>query len=112
ERMNIRAAKTALLCIALVLAAAAGAAAQDSPPAPPDAQPSAQTPPAAAQNTPPAAGTTEWYINKPIKGFSFTGLVTVKESDLQAVLKSYIGQEFSVDPVLMDIQAKLYALDY
>jgi outer membrane protein insertion porin family len=53
-----------------------------------------------------------WYIDKPIKAFTFSGLVTVKESDLQTVLKPYIGQKFSVDPVLMDIQSKLYALDY
>src|SRR5271169_4815214 len=112
--MKIRAAKTALLCTALVLAVAAGAAAQDSPPAPPDAQPSVQNPAPAApeaqpttQNPPPAAEATDWYINKPIKGFTFKGLITVKENDLQALLKQYIGQSFSVDPLLMDIQAKL-----
>jgi outer membrane protein insertion porin family len=117
--MSIRAAQTALACIALSFAVAAGAAAQNSPtaapspsPTAPDA-PAAQNPPAAAQNAPAAApDSTEWYINKPIKGFSFTGLITVKDSDLQAVLKPYIGQSFSIDPVLMDIQAKLYALDY
>ena len=118
--MNIRAAKTALLCAALVLAVAAGAAAQDLQPAAPNPPPAAPNPPPAVQNPPPAVpnpppaapDTTEWYINKPIKGFSFTGLVTIKESDLQALLKSYIGQGFSTDPLLMDIQAKLYALDY
>ena len=111
--MNIRAAKTALLCTALVLAVAAGAAAQDLQPAAPNPPPAVQNPPPAVPNPPPAApDTTEWYINKPIKGFSFTGLVTIKESDLQALLKSYIGQGFSTDPLLMDIQAKLYALDY
>src|SRR5208283_780106 len=59
-----------------------------------------------------AADSTEWYINKPIKGFTFKGLITVKENDLQALLKQYIGQAFSFDPLLTDIQAKLYALDY
>jgi outer membrane protein insertion porin family len=97
--MIIRAAKTALACIALIFAVAAGAAAQNPPPA-------SDNPPAA---TPDSA---EWYISKPIKGFTFTGLVTVKENDLQALLKAYIGQGFSIDPILMDIQAKLYALDY
>jgi outer membrane protein insertion porin family len=89
--------------LALAFACAAGAAAQDI-------QPAGQNPPPAAQS--PAQAATEWYINKPIKGFSFTGLITIKENDLQAVLKPYIGQSFTIDPVLMDIQAKLYALDY
>ncbi len=130
--MNMCAAKTALLCVVLVLAVAAGAAAQNMQPAGPDVQPTTQNPPptspgtqpttqsplpaspetqATPQNPPPAEGT-EWYINKPIKGFIFKGLITVKENDLQALLKQYIGQSFSVDPLLMDIQAKLYALDY
>jgi len=104
--MIIRAAKTALVCIALILAIAAGVAAQNQAPTDQNQPPAAQNPPAAAQDT------SEWYINKPIKGFSFTGLVTIKESDLLAVLKPYVGQSFSIDPVLMDIQAKLYALDY
>ena len=127
--MIIRAAKTALVCIALTLAMSTGAAAQSSAPAGQNPSPDVQTPPPAAlapaaQNapaqTPPAAqnpaaaaqDSTQWYINKPIKGFTFSGLITIKDSDLQAVLKPYIGQNFSVDPVLMDIQAKLYALDY
>jgi outer membrane protein insertion porin family len=111
--MSIRAARTALACIALIFAVAAGAAAQDSPTAAPapNAAPS-QSPTAAPQNPASPQDAGEWYINKPIKGFSFTGLITVKDSDLQAVLKPYIGQNFSIDPVLMDIQAKLYALDY
>ena len=101
--MKIRSAHIALACVVLALATAAGAAAQDT-------QPLGQTPSPAAPGS--AQDSTEWYINKPIKGFQFTGLITVKESDLQAVLKPYIGQGFTVDPVLMDIQAKLYALDY
>jgi outer membrane protein insertion porin family len=100
--MIIRAAKTSLVCIALLLAVAAGVTAQDAP--------AGTTPPAGT--TTPSAVSTEWYINKPIKGFTFTGLVTIKESDLNAVLKPYIGQAFSIDPLLMDIQAKLYAMDY
>ncbi len=83
--MTTRAAKTFLLCIALALSVTAGAAAQEA---------------------------ADWYINKPIKAFTFAGLVTIKEGDLQSVLKPYLGQSFSVDPLLMDIQAKLYALDY
>ncbi len=51
-------------------------------------------------------------MNKPIKDFTFQGLVTVKADDLMAVVKPYIGQTFSVDPLLWEIEAKLYALDY
>ncbi len=59
----------------------------------------------------------DWYVDKPIKDFTFTGLVTVKEADLKAVLKQYIGQKFSQDsgggfPLLTEMQDKLYALDY
>ncbi len=54
----------------------------------------------------------EWYVNKPIKEFTFQGLITVKAGDLMAVVKPYIGQAFSVDPLLWEIEAKLYALDY
>ena len=98
--------------LAVILAAAAGAQAQGpgggAQPAPGPAQPT-QPLPGADQGQPAAP---DWYINKPIKGFTFTGLVTIKESDLDAVLKSYIGQPFSIDPLLLDIQAKLYAMDY
>ena len=76
--MKIRSAHIALACVVLALATAAGAAAQDT-------QPLGQTPSPAAPGS--AQDSTEWYINKPIKGFQFTGLITVKESDLQAVLK-------------------------
>ena len=108
--MIIRAAKTSLVCIALLLAVAAGVTAQAASPtieapAAPTASPTTAAPAAPADNS-------EWYINKPIKSFEFVGLVTIKGSDLDAVLKPYIGQAFSIDPLLMDIQAKLYALDY
>jgi outer membrane protein insertion porin family len=59
-----------------------------------------------------AGAPAEWYVDKPIKAFAFKGLVTVKESDLQPVLASYVGKKFSTDPLLMDITATLYALDY
>jgi outer membrane protein insertion porin family len=54
----------------------------------------------------------EWYVGKPISDFTFTGLVTVKADDLKAIVKPYIGRTFSVDPLLWEIEAKLYALDY
>ncbi len=53
----------------------------------------------------------DWYVDKPIKAFTFTGLITVKEADLQAILKPYIGEKYTSD-LLIDAQAKLYALDY
>ncbi|HTZ50769.1 MAG TPA: outer membrane protein assembly factor BamA [Spirochaetia bacterium] len=97
--MTVRAA-TAVLGSLILFHAAVGLPAQDSGTAP---APSAGSP------AEPAA---DWYVDKPIVSFSFQGLVTVKEADLQGVLRPYIGQKFSVDPLLMDIQAKLYALDY
>ncbi|MGA2478993.1 MAG: outer membrane protein assembly factor BamA, partial [Spirochaetia bacterium] len=54
----------------------------------------------------------EWYVGKPISDFTFVGLVTVKADDLKAIVKPYIGRTFSVDPLLWEIEAKLYALDY
>jgi outer membrane protein insertion porin family len=54
----------------------------------------------------------EWYVSKPITEFTFKGLVTVKADDLKAIVKPYVGKSFSVDPLLWEIEAKLYALDY
>ena len=84
--MMTRGARTILACIALMLAITTGLAAQSSD--------------------------QDWYVNKPIRDFRFTGLVTVKADDVKAVVKPYIGQAFSVDPLLWEIEAKLYALDY
>lgn len=53
----------------------------------------------------------QWYLNKPIKDITFTGLVHVKLSDLDGVIKPYIGKEFT-DTLFWDLQSKLYALDY
>ncbi len=61
---------------------------------------------------PAAAEDQEWYVGKPITAFTFVGLATVKEDELQAVVKQFIGQPFSVDPLLWDVEARLYALDY
>ncbi len=57
---------------------------------------------------------TDWFVGKPIKQFTFTGLITVKEADLQAILKPYVGQASQRRrqlPILLDLQTKLYALD-
>ncbi len=54
----------------------------------------------------------DWYLGKPIKDFTFNGLVTVKQEELRPIVAPYIGKSFSVDPLLWEIEAKLYALDY
>jgi outer membrane protein insertion porin family len=99
----------ATAALALVFAATAAAQAQDqggaASPAPGTTQPSA----GADQGQPLPA---DWYVGKPIKDFTFTGLVTVKESELRPIVSPYIGQPFRVDPLLWDIEGKLYALDY
>ncbi|HTP60198.1 MAG TPA: hypothetical protein VMM82_14840, partial [Spirochaetia bacterium] len=100
--------------LALVLAATAAAQAQDqggTQAAPGGTQPAPTTQPAAGgdQGQPLP---TDWYVGKPIKDFTFTGLVTVKESELKPIVSPYIGQAFRVDPLLWDIEGKLYALDY
>jgi outer membrane protein insertion porin family len=84
--MTTRAAKIFLASLLLLLAFVSGVAAQ--------------------------ATEQEWYVDKPIKDFTFRGLATVKADDLKPVVKPYIGQKFSVDPLLWEIEAKLYALDY
>ena len=38
--------------------------------------------------------------------------MTVKASELKPIVAPYIGQPFSVDPLLWEIESKLYALDY
>ena len=60
----------------------------------------------------PQSAPQEWYVGKPIKDFTFTGLITIKAEDLRAIVAPYIGQSFSVDPLLWEIEGKLYALDY
>ncbi len=109
--------------LALAIAATAAAQAQDqggsTPPAPAAGQPAGGgEQPAPAPSQPSAAtdqgqqGGQDWYVGKPIKDFTFTGLVTVKESELRPIVAPYIGQTFRVDPLLWDIEGKLYALDY
>jgi len=56
-------------------------------------------------------GEEEWYINKPIKEFTFTGLKTIAESELQPIVKPYVGKKFTLD-LFWEVQEKLYALDY
>ena len=126
--------------LALVLATAAGAQAQDQGgaeaggtaapgagtavpgagapgagpflPAPDQGQPGGAPGGAEGGGQGPQSAPQEWYVGKPIKDFTFTGLITIKAEDLRAIVAPYIGQSFSVDPLLWEIEGKLYALDY
>jgi outer membrane protein insertion porin family len=97
--MMSRALKTLLACLALLPALAASELA---------AQSADQTP----GQTPAPGSEQQWYIDKPIKEITFKGLVTVSADELNGIVKSYIGQKFSLDPLLWELEAKLYALDY
>jgi outer membrane protein insertion porin family len=52
----------------------------------------------------------QWYLDKPIKDFTFSGLVTVAAKDLRAIVEPYIGKNFSLD-MFWEVQGKLFALD-
>ena len=52
-----------------------------------------------------------WYIDKPIVDIEFRDLQHVSESELEPIVKPFIGQNFS-DSLFMDLQSKLYALNY
>jgi outer membrane protein insertion porin family len=52
-----------------------------------------------------------WYINIPISDIQFDGLVNVSENDIRGVVTPFIGQVFT-DDVLLDIQRRLYNLEY
>ncbi|HUZ18025.1 MAG TPA: POTRA domain-containing protein, partial [Spirochaetia bacterium] len=58
-----------------------------------------------------AQSSAPWYVGKPIKSITFTGLVHVTQNDLQGIIQPYIGKDFS-DTLFWDLQSKLYALDY
>ncbi len=58
-----------------------------------------------------ASAQEEWYIGKPIQDFRFTGLESVSDNELTALVQPYIGKDFSLE-LFWEIQEKLYALDY
>ena len=58
-----------------------------------------------------ASAQEEWYIGKPIKDFTFTGLESVSSNELAALVQPYLGREFSLE-LFWEIQEALYALDY
>jgi outer membrane protein insertion porin family len=53
----------------------------------------------------------DWYQDKPIKDITFDGLKHVDLSELESVIDPYIGVLFN-DNVFLDLQSKLYALEY
>ncbi|MDZ7793349.1 MAG: outer membrane protein assembly factor BamA [Spirochaetia bacterium] len=52
-----------------------------------------------------------WYIDKPITDIQFQGLQHVDQNELDPIVKPFIGRNFS-DSLFMDLQSKLYALNY
>jgi outer membrane protein insertion porin family len=52
-----------------------------------------------------------WYLNKPIERIEFSGLETVRENELSAVVEPFVGEEFT-EPTFLELQRRLYALDY
>ncbi|MGI6432912.1 MAG: outer membrane protein assembly factor BamA [Sphaerochaetaceae bacterium] len=51
----------------------------------------------------------EWYANKPIRGFTFTGLKNVSQDQLEDLVYPYVGRTFS-QSLYNEIEAKLYEL--
>ncbi len=52
-----------------------------------------------------------WYMDKPIVDIQFKGLQHVDEAELEPIVQPFIGQNFT-DSLFMDLQSKLYALNY
>ncbi|MEI8092950.1 MAG: outer membrane protein assembly factor BamA [Spirochaetales bacterium] len=59
----------------------------------------------------PAASTDAWYLGKPITDIRFEGLVTVARSEIDGVLKPFLGKPFS-DELFQELQNALYGLDF
>jgi outer membrane protein insertion porin family len=53
----------------------------------------------------------DWYQGKPIRDILFSGLKNVKDSELEEIVKPYKGRIFD-DDVFLELQGKLYALEY
>jgi outer membrane protein insertion porin family len=53
----------------------------------------------------------DWYQGKPITDIRFSPLKNVKDSDLDAIVKSYRGSVFT-DDLFLELQGKLYALEF
>jgi len=53
----------------------------------------------------------EWYQGKSIRDIVFSGLKNISQSELEALIAPYRGQNFN-DTIFWEIQGKLYALEY
>ncbi len=53
----------------------------------------------------------DWYIDKPIVAIEFKGLRTVRKNELTPITDPFLGQRFT-EPTFLDLQRRLYALDY
>ena len=52
-----------------------------------------------------------WYLNRPIQSIEFTGLESVKINELTGITDPFVGKPFT-EPTFLDLQRRLYALDY
>ena len=52
-----------------------------------------------------------WFVDKPLADFEFTGLITVSVDELRPLLEQYVEKRFTWD-LFWEIQEKLYALEY
>lgn len=52
-----------------------------------------------------------WYENKPIADITFEGLEFIDEAELRPIVDPYIGELFT-NETFLEVQRKLYALDY
>ena len=53
----------------------------------------------------------EWYQGKPIRDIVFSGLKNISQSEIDALMNPYKGRTFN-DSTFLEIQGKLYALEY
>jgi len=53
----------------------------------------------------------DWFMGKPIKSITFTGLKTISPSELESLMQPYNGRILD-DIIFWEIQGKLYALEY
>ena len=53
----------------------------------------------------------EWYWDQPISKIDFTGLKTIKKSELQGITSSFVGQPFTAD-TYNELLDRLYSLDF
>ncbi|MCL2210529.1 MAG: outer membrane protein assembly factor BamA [Treponema sp.] len=53
----------------------------------------------------------EWYLGKPIREIVFSGLKNISQNELDGLMNPYKGRVFN-DSIFLEIQGKLYALEY